>query len=138
MSTILRLFNATSIANGDLLTDYVPGYRFKILKFDARCATPVTTNAKASNLNLEIDSTNVTGGVIALSGTYAQGAAQAGTAVTANSIGTSSQALSIEAAATTAFVEGAFWLIISIQNMDTADALASLSTHVNDLITSLT
>lgn len=129
---------AAVIANGDLLTDYIPGHRFKILKFDARCAKPVTTGAKASNLNLEIDSTNLTGGVIALAGTYALGAAQNGTAVTANNVGTALQAFSIEASGTTAFVEGAFWLLVSIQNLDSADAVASLADHVNDLITALT
>lgn len=136
--TLAFYIEAAVIANGDLLTDYVPGHRFKILKFDARCAKPVTTGAKASNLNLEIDSANLTGGVVALAETYALGAAQAGTTVTGNNIGTATQSVSIIAGGTTAFVEGAFWLLISIQNLDSADAVASLAHHVNDLITALT
>ena len=138
IQTLAFYIQATAIANGDLLTEYVPGYKFKILKFDARCAVPVTTGAKASTLNLEINTTNLTGGAISLAGTYAIGAAQAGTAVTANNTGSATDSFSIEASATTAFLEGAFWLLVSIQNMDTADAIASLSDHVNDLITSLT
>lgn len=43
------------------------------------------------------------------------------------STGSATEKLSIEAASVTAFVEGAFWLIVSIQNMDTADAIASLA-----------
>ncbi len=138
VSTIALFISAAAIANGDLLTDYVPGYRFKILAFDARCADPVTTGAKASTLNLEIGAVNLTGGVIALAGLYAQGAAQAGTAVTANNVGTAADTISVEASATTAFIEGAFWLLIRIQNMDLADEVASMAAHINDLITALT
>lgn len=138
VQTLCFYIEAASIADGDLLTTYVPGYRFKILKFDARCAKVVSTGAKASTLNLEIGTTNLTGGVISLAGTYAIGAAQAGTAVTANNVGTATDSFSIEASSTTTFIEGAFWLIVSIQNMDSADAVASLADHVNDLITSLT
>lgn len=134
VTTLAFFMDAASIADGDLLTNYVPGYRFKILKFDARCAVPVSTGAKASTLNLEIGTTNVTGGVISLAGTYAQGAAQAGTAITADNVGANTDSFSIEASSTTTFVEGAFWLIISIQNMDTADAFASLADHVNDVL----
>jgi len=136
--TLSFFITATSIANGDLLTNYLPGYAFKLLKFDARCATPVTTGSKASNLNLEIDSTNVTGGIVALAGTYAQGAAQSGTAITADNVGTAIQSISIEASGTTAFAEGAFWLIIEIQNLDTATALVNLTERTNALITALT
>lgn len=130
--------DAATIANGDLLTAYTPGFAFKVLKVDARCANPVTTGAKAADINLEIGTTNLTGGVVALAGTYAIGAAQAGTAVTANNTGTAADTVSIEAANVTAFTEGAFWIIVSIQNMDTANAIASLADHVNDLITALT
>lgn len=138
VTTLAFFINAATIANGDLLTEYVPGYAFKILKFDARCAAPVTTGAKAATLNLEIQSTNLTGGAIALAGTYAIGAAQAGSAVTAANTGSATDSFSIEASSVTAFTEGSFWLLISIQNMDTANAVASLADHVNDLITALT
>lgn len=130
IQTIAFYIDAAAIADGDLLTTYVPGYKFKILKFDARCAKPVTTGAKASNINLEINTTNVTGGVIALAGTYAIGSAQAGSAVTANNIGSATDSISIEASSTTTFIEGAFWLVLSIQNMDTVDAIASLADHI--------
>lgn len=132
--TLSFFIDAAVIANGDLLTNYVPGHKFKILKFDARCAAPVTTAAKASNLNLEINTTNLTGGVIALAGLYALGAAQAGTAISGANTGNATDSFSIEAAATTAFVEGSFWLLVSIQNMDSADALASLAAKVNAIL----
>lgn len=135
--TLVFYMTAANIANGDLLTGYTPGYAFEILSFDARCAVPVTTGAKAATLNLEIDATNLTGGVISLAGTYTQGQSQNGSTVTGTSVGTSTQTISIEASAVTAFVEGAFWLILRIKNKDTANALSTLTERVNDLITAL-
>ena len=137
ITTLAFFISAVAIANGDLLTEYVPGYKFAIVKFDARCAAAVTTGSKASTLNLEIGTTNVTGGVISLAGTYAIGAGQAGTAITAANTGSATDSFSIEASATTAFVEGAFWLSVSIKNMDTADALASLASKTNEVITAI-
>lgn len=137
ITTLAFYIEATAIADGDLLTNYVPGYAFKILKFDARCAVPVTTGAKASTLNLEIVSTDLTGGVIQLSGAYAQGASQGGSAVTGNNTGAATDSFSIEAASTTTFIEGEFWLLIEIQNLDTANAVASLAGKTNEIITAL-
>lgn len=137
VQTLAFYIDAATIANGDLLTNYVPGYKFKILKFDARCAKPVTTGAKASNINLEIGTTDLTGGVIALAGTYILGAAQAGSVVSGANEGNQTDSISIEASATTAFTEGAFWLILEIQNMDTADAFASIADKINDTLTAL-
>lgn len=134
VSTLVFYVEATSLANGDVLTNYLPGYKFQLLSFDARCATPVTTGAKAATLNLEIASTDVTGGVISLAGTYAQGAAQAGTAITANNNGSSSAVISIEASGVTAFMEGAFWLIIRIKNMDVADAFTVTAQRINAFV----
>lgn len=138
IQTLSFHFSAAAFANGDLLTNYVPGYAFKILKFDARCVAPVTTAAKAATLNLEIVSTDVTGGVISLSGLYAMGAAQAGSAITANNTGAATDSFSIEASAVTTFIEGEFELIIELQNLDTANALASLAAKTNEIITALT
>ena len=137
VQTLAFYIDAATIANGDLLTNYVVGYAFKILKFDAYCAKAVTTGAKGATLNLEIGTTNLTGGIVTLAGTYALGAGVNGTTVTANNTGTASDTISIEASGVTAFTEGAWYLILSVQNMDTANAVASLADHTNDLISSL-
>lgn len=134
VSTLVFYIEAASLANGDVLTNYLPGYKFQILSFDARCATPVTTGAKAATLNLEITATDVTGGVISLAGTYAQGAAQAGTPITSNFSGASSSVISIEASGVTTFMEGAFWLIIRIKNMDVADAFTVTAQRINAFV----
>lgn len=136
--TLVFYIDATAIQNGDLLTNYAFGYGFRILNFDVRCASPVTTGGKAATLNLEIGVTDLTGGVVSLTGTYAQGAAIAGSAITANNEGTASDTFSIEASAVTAFTEGAFWLILKVENVTLSDAIQTLSTHINDLITAMT
>jgi len=128
-------------AASELLTNYVPGYAFKILAVDF-VVTKVGAGAGASmTINLEIGAVNVTGGVVnpTLGNTTPQGALVAGTAVTAANVGTATDTLSVEVAAGgTIFTAGTGCLLIKIQNMDSANAIASLADHVNDLITSLT
>lgn len=121
-----------SIADGDVVTTYTPGYKFKILAFDFITDVPVTTAAKASTINVEIGTTNTTGGVISLTSAACtpQGAEVAGTAITAANTGTSTDTISIEAASTTAFVEGTGSFVLTIQNMDTADAIASIADEI--------
>jgi hypothetical protein len=120
---------------GDVLTTYTPGYKFKVLATAFAVTTRVTTAAKAATLNLEIGTTNVTGGDVALtsanSGTL--GAVVAGSAVTAANTGTSSDTISIEAASVTAFSEGQGVLLIKLQNMDTADTAASVTRLLNEI-----
>lgn len=103
------------IADGDLLTSFVPGFAGTLVAFDAWVQKAATTAAKASTLNLEIDTTNVTGGSLALTSANCtpKGVKVAGTAITAANTFTSTQAISIEAASTTAFVEGAIWMDIT-------------------------
>lgn len=130
---------ASMAANGDLLTNYVPGYKFKILSVDYQVCKPATTASKAATLNLEIGTTNVTGGVVALTSANCTpaGVAVAGTAVTAANTGSAADTISIEAASVTVFVEGDGWLLVKIQNMDIADAVASAAQRINKLRTDL-
>lgn len=121
------------IADGDLVTTFTPGYAFKILAFDYITGDPVTTASKASTINLEIGTTNVTGGVISLTsaGMTPLGAVVAGTAITANNTGTATDTISIEASSTTTFVEGDGMFVIRIQNTDVSDALTALENAIN-------
>lgn len=118
----------------DLLTGYVPGYRFKILALDF-ITTVAGTGAGASQVfNLEIGATNVTGGVctVTLASTVAIGQLTSGTLVTAANVGTAADAISLEmAAGGTVFTAGAGYFLVKIQNMDTADAAASLNASIN-------
>lgn len=121
---------------GDVLTNYTPGYKFKLLSVSAAVDKVVTTGAKAASLNLEIGAVDVTGGVVALTSANCTplGALVAGSAITAANTGSSSDTISIEAASVTAFVEGEVILLIKIQNMDIADAIAGLVTYANAMI----
>jgi hypothetical protein len=136
----------TSLATGlstlaiDLLTGYVPGYAFKLLSFDFVTTVAGTGAGASQTFNLEIGSTNVTGGSlnVTLASTDTIGEVTAGTAITAANEGTAADAISIEmAAGGTVFTAGAGYFVIKIQNMDTASAVASLAEHVDDLIASL-
>ncbi len=109
---------------GDMVTTFVPGYRFKLIALDF-VTSIAGTGASASQLfNLEIGTTNVTLGVctIVLADTSSVGEFIAGAAITGANIGTATDSFSIEQAASgTAFTAGAGTFIVTIQNLDTAD-----------------
>lgn len=104
------------IADGDVLTTFTPGIKGKILKFSAAVTTAVSTGSKASTLNLEIGTTNVTGGSLALTSANCTplGAVVNASAITAANTFGVTDSISIEAASTTAFSEGSVNLLIVI------------------------
>ena len=107
----------SKVADGDVLTTFTPGINGVIKKVAFAVTDPATTAAKLTTLNLEIGTTNLTGGAVALTsancGTL--GAVVAGSAITANNTFTSTDTISVEASSTTAFVEGEGVLLITIQ-----------------------
>lgn len=107
-----------NVADGDVLTTFTPGFAGKIVGFDFAVTDKVTTAAKTSTLNLEIGTTNLTGGALALTsancGTL--GAVVSASAITGGNTFTSSDTISIEASSTTAFAEGQGVAIVKIQN----------------------
>ena len=78
--------------------------------------------------NLEIGTTDVTGGVLTVPiANAAVGVVTAPTAITALNTGTASDTISIELQnGGTAFSAGKINIILTIQNMDTADAFSTL------------
>jgi hypothetical protein len=139
--TVPLYVNLADLANADLITAYTPGYKFKILGVKFVVGKAVTTAAKLATLTPKISGVAITGGALDLTSANCtpQGTVINSTApVTALNIGSDSATISITGSAVTTFIEGAGWIMLQIQNMDTADAVASLSDHVNDLITSLT
>lgn len=113
-----------SLATGDVLTEYTPGFPFEILGVDFRVTKAVSTASKAATLNLEIGTTNLTGGVVSLTSANCTplGAAVAGTSVTAGNTGSSTDSISVEASSVTTFVEGEGVLLIKVRNLDTSEA----------------
>ena len=122
-------------AAGDVLTTYTPGFPGKILSLDFHVHDPVTTAAKLVSLNAEIGTTNLTGGVVALTSANCTptGAEVNGSAVTDNNVFSKTDTISIEAASVTAFAEGSGWLIIGLQNTDTL----AIGTQLTSLLAKL-
>lgn len=114
LSIPIKLAN---LADGDVVTEYTPGISGTIKKVSFVVTDPVTTAGKAADLNLEIGTTDVTGGVVSLTsancGTL--GAVIDGSAITANNTFGSTDAISVEASSVTAFAEGEGVLLIVIQ-----------------------
>jgi hypothetical protein len=104
-----------SLADGDVLT-FTPGFYGKVLSMEARVTTAVTTAAKASTLNLEIGTTDLTGGVLALTSANMTPvfARVAATAITGNNVFDADDVITLEAASTTTFVEGVIDLNIEL------------------------
>lgn len=132
---------AMTTAAADLMTNYTPGFRFKVLAVSFVTTTLGTGAGATQALNFEIDSTNLTGGAltITLATTTPLGVRIDATAITANNIGTASQTLSLEVAAGgTVFTAGAGIILVQMQNLDVADAVASMASKINSLRTALT
>ena len=102
---------------GDVVTGIKPGIDGYIEYWEFVTGTPVTTAAKAATLNLEIGTTNLTGGTIALTSAAATplGKVIAASAITGNNRITRDDTLSVEAASVTAFAEGTGFLLIYIR-----------------------
>ena len=107
----------SKIADGNILTGYIPGFAGSIETVQFFVTDPVTTAGKAADLNLEIAGTNVNGGVVGLTSANCTplGARVAGTAIVADNVFTAVQAIDIEADNTVAFVEGEGVLIITLK-----------------------
>lgn len=121
ISNLSFFVNLADIASAaDVITAYTPGYAGKILSFDFLVGKPVTTAAKLATLTPKINSTNTTGGAVALTSALAtpMGAKIAGSAITAANVFAATDTIGIVASAVTAFVEGNGWMVLRVQNTD--------------------
>jgi len=110
-------YKLSKMANGDLVKEIVPGFPGRIIKWWFTITDPATTASKAVDLNLEINTTNVTGGVLQLtsSNCATKGDKVAASAITGNNVFGAEDSISIEASNVTAFAEGEGVLMISIE-----------------------
>lgn len=112
------------LANGDIVTTFTPGFAGTIEKISFVVTDPATTADKAATLNMEIGTTNLTGGVLSLTtvacGTL--GKVTDATAITANNAFDKTDTISVEAADVTAFSEGEGALLIVLGH--TVEAVA--------------
>jgi hypothetical protein len=132
--------NLADLAAADLITNFTLGYKFKILAVNFIVEKAATTAAKAVTLTPKISGVAVTGGVLSLTSANCtpQGTVINATTVTGSNTGSAAATLSVTGSAVTAFVEGAGWLVLRIQNMDTADAFATLTAKSNTTTDALT
>ena len=123
---VMFYVNLATLTDADQITAWIPGHKGRII--DTRFIThiPVTTGSKASTLNWEIGTVNITGGVLALTSANCtpRGAVVESTAVTALNAFLATDTISLEASSTTAFAEGTGWLDLEIVNDDTLEAMA--------------
>lgn len=132
----------TSLATGlstsaiDLATSITIGHAFKVLSFEFVTTVAGTGSGASQTFNLEIGTTNLTGGSlnVTLASTDTIGEVTSATAITAANTGAADATLSIEMAASgTVFTAGAGYFLITVQNMDTVNALASIVRQSNAL-----
>ena len=110
-------YKLSKIANGDLVTAIVPGFPGRIIKWWITIIDPATTAAKLADLNLEIGTVDVTGGLLALTSANCtpKGCKVEAAAITANNVFGAEDSISIEASNVTAFVEGEGVIMIAIE-----------------------
>ena len=114
---VIPLPPLAGITAADIVTEMRPGIDGYVEHVEFVTTVAVTTASKAANLNLEIDTTNLTGGVVALTsaGITPKGKVIAGSEITANNRLTRESKLSVEASSVTAFVEGEGYLVVYIR-----------------------
>jgi len=105
----------TKLANGDIIVAYTPGFAGTIEKWAYVVHDPVTTADDAATLNLEIGTTDVTGGAIALTSALCTpiGKVIAAAAITAANVFSATDTISVDASAVTSFAEGTGSIVIT-------------------------
>lgn len=104
------------VADGDVVS-FTPGFAGKVLSVRFLTDDPGTGDGATTALNMEIGTTNLTGGVttVTLAGTSDKGELTAGTAVTGNNTFDDDDVITVEASATTPFTGGTGILEVLLQ-----------------------
>lgn len=108
----------TGADNADILTEYTPGFAGEIVNLESIVTTPATTAAKTATLTMEIGTTAVTGGELALTSANCTplGKVVACSAITDTNSFAADDTISILAANTeTPFIEGVVSIILTLK-----------------------
>ena len=102
-------------ADGDVITGLVPGYRGKVVGFQAFLTDTCTTTGDSTTLYLEINGTNITGGELVLfsDSLITHGMKTDAAAMTAGQDFIATNSIDIEASGTTRFAEGRVTIVIT-------------------------
>ncbi len=97
-----------TVANSDVVAAFKPGFKCKIISAQFTPTIAVSTSAKAATLTVKINTTAVTGGVMALTSANCntKGTQVAGTTVTAANAVIATDTVNVVASSVTAFTEG--------------------------------
>jgi len=130
-------FGATT--TGDVVTDYIPGFKFKVLNLDFITDLPGVGGSASAAVAVHIGATPVTDCVCTVTeaSTSARGELTAGVVASAANTGSATDTISLNKATSTVFTAGSGYFLLSLQNMDTADALASIADKWNEVRSSL-
>ena len=137
---------ATLITGGtgaaNIVDAITPGFNFKILQWSYVTAVAGVTGV-GRVFNMQITgvgvSTVLSTITLAAANTTTLGSKVDGLAISGDNTGAPAATFSIVVAnGGTAFTLGSGFFVVRIQNMDTADAIKSISTDINTLITALT
>lgn len=106
----------SSLADADIVTTFTPGFHGRVKALSFVTNVVASTASKLSTLNLEIGTTNLTGGAIALTTASCDtmGEITASAAITAAAAFTDTDTISVEASSTTSFIEGDGSLLITL------------------------
>ncbi len=101
----------------DVVTEWVAPFDGEITSVDWTQSTVVSTASKAATLNVEIETTDVSGGEITLTSAACTplGKYIAGAAVSGDNTFSSGEKISVEATSVTAFAEGTGFIVISMK-----------------------
>lgn len=104
-----------TITAADIVTEMYPGIAGVIEYWEFVTTIAASTASKLATLNLEIDTTDVTGSIALTTATVTPKGTILGAACTANNTLTETSKLSVEASAVTAFSEGEGYLVVYIR-----------------------
>jgi hypothetical protein len=115
--------NLAGVSAADLITNFIPGFKFAIEKVMFVVQAAVTTAAKAATLTPKINTVAISGGVLALTSANCtpKGTTVYGTAVTGankDNEGDETAAIAVTGSLVTAFVEGDGELVIVLRNRE--------------------
>lgn len=104
-----------NIADGDIVTNYTPGFVGELISSQFIVTDPATTTGHGSILSLEIGAAPVTGGALPLTSANCTplGNVVAGSAITAGNSFTALDTISVIASSTNAFTDGQGVLVLT-------------------------
>jgi hypothetical protein len=115
-----------TIADGDIINDYIIDHPFKLIDLRMTVTAAATTPAKLSTLKAYIDDVLVTGSTLALTSANMTplGKVNSATATDviaggANIAYAAGSKISVVASSTTAFIEGSGVIHVTVQNLET-------------------